>query len=139
MTLKIFDLKVRFLFSPPLGRPFFAKNSKNTNYWAETRKTLNCRVSTFSVYELMYGMGWDGMGWDGWMEYQKCPSNFFILWGYIEHVYTYLYIYILKNCHQHSYGFQNFMPSWGSLSKISQLQLVGDFSFFTLKIRFHKV
>ena len=37
--------------------------------------------------------GWDGMGWDGWMngtEYQKCPSIFF---GYIEHVYTYLYIY----------------------------------------------
>ena len=30
---------------------------------------------------------------DGWMEYQKCPSNFFILCEYIEHVYTYLYIY----------------------------------------------
>ena len=25
MLLKIFDLKVRFLFSPPLGRPFFSK------------------------------------------------------------------------------------------------------------------
>ena len=30
----------------------------------------------------------------GWMGYQKCPSNFFILCGYIVHVYTYLYIYI---------------------------------------------
>ena len=39
--------------------------------------------------------GWmDGMGWmDGWMEYQKCPSNFFILCEYIEDVYTYLYIF----------------------------------------------
>ena len=35
----------------------------------------------------------DGMGWMDGMEYQKCPSNFFILCGYIEHVYTYLYIY----------------------------------------------
>ena len=41
-------------------------------------------------------MGWDGMdgmdGWDGWMGYQKCPSIFFILCGYIHKVYTYLYI-----------------------------------------------
>ena len=34
-------------------------------------------------------------GWMGWMEYQKCPSNFFILYGYIENVYTYLYIYTI--------------------------------------------
>ena len=34
--------------------------------------------------------GW--MGWIGWMEYQKFPSNFFILCGYIEHLYNYLYI-----------------------------------------------
>ena len=33
----------------------------------------------------------DGMGWDGWTEYQKCPSMFFILCRYIEHVYIYLY------------------------------------------------
>ena len=32
--------------------------------------------------------GWDG--WDG-MGYQKCPSIFFILCGYIDKVYTYLY------------------------------------------------
>ena len=31
------------------------------------------------------------------------------------------------------------MSSWGSWSKISKLQLVGDFSFFTLKIRFYMV
>ena len=29
------------------------------------------------------------MGW-GWTEYQKCPSIFFILCGYIDHVYIYL-------------------------------------------------
>ena len=38
-----------------------------------------------------------------------------------------------KNCHQHSYGFENFMSSWGSRSKISKLQQVGDFSFFGYK------
>ena len=43
------------------------------------------------------------------------------------------YKYILKNCHQHSYGFQNFMSSWGSWSKISKLQQVGDVSFFRSK------
>ena len=40
--------------------------------------------------------GWmDGMGWmDGWdgTEYQKCPSIFFILCGYIDKLNTYLYI-----------------------------------------------
>ena len=38
-----------------------------------------------------------------------------------------------QNCHQHSYGFQNFMSSWGSWSKISKLQQVGDVSFFRSK------
>ena len=39
----------------------------------------------------------------------------------------------MKNCHKHSYGFQNLMWSWGSWSKISKLQQVGDFSFFFVK------
>ena len=34
--------------------------------------------------------GWVGLM--GWKEYQKCPSIFFILCGYIDHVYVYLYI-----------------------------------------------
>ena len=38
-----------------------------------------------------------------------------------------------KNIHQHSYGFQNFMSSWGSWSKISKLQQVGDVSLFRSK------
>ena len=82
-------------------------------------------------------MGWDGMGLDG-TGYQKCPSNFFILSDYLENVYT--YIYILKNCHQHSYGFQNFMRSWGSWWKKSKLQKVTDVSFFRSKssLFFHR-
>ena len=36
------------------------------------------------------------MGWDGWTEYQKCPSNFFILCEYIENVYTYLEVFNIK-------------------------------------------
>ena len=50
------------------------------------------------------------MGWGGWMDgtrYQKCPSIFFILCGYIDHASLYLYIYIVNNCHQHTYGFEN--------------------------------
>ena len=41
----------------------------------------------------MFTDGWDGMGWDGWMEYQKCPSNFFIFCELLKNVYTYLFIY----------------------------------------------
>ena len=63
-------------------------------------------------------MGWMD-GWDGWTEYQKCPSIFFILCRYIDHVYIclYIYIYIFKNCHQDSYGFKNLMSSLGSWQK----------------------
>ena len=34
-------------------------------------------------------------GWMGWMDgmgYQKCPSTFFILWVYIDHIYITSYI-----------------------------------------------
>ena len=33
--------------------------------------------------------GWDG--WDGLDGPEKCPLNFFILCGYIDYVYVYLY------------------------------------------------
>ena len=64
---------------------------------------------------------------------QKCPSVFLILMYVKDHVYLYVIINVLKSCHQHSYGFQNLMSSWGSLSKISKLQQVGDSSFFGSK------
>ena len=38
--------------------------------------------------------GW--VGWMGWTEYQKCPSIFFSLCGYIDHVDVYLHIYSQK-------------------------------------------
>ena len=44
-----------------------------------------------------------------------------------------LLIYMFKICHQLCYGFESFMSSWGSGSKISNLQQVGDFSFFEPK------
>ena len=40
---------------------------------------------------------------------------------------------MFKICHQLCYGFENFMSSWGSGSKISNLQQVGDVSFFRSK------
>ena len=41
----------------------------------------------------MDGMGWDGMDGMGWYGRGiKCPSIFFILCGYIDHVFVYLYI-----------------------------------------------
>ena len=38
--------------------------------------------------------------WDGWDGDKKCPLIFFILCVYIDKVYTYLYRYLIKNCHQ---------------------------------------
>ena len=49
--------------------------------WVQGRSTSEARRAEFTG------------GWDGWMEYQKCLSNFFILCEYIKHVYTYLYMY----------------------------------------------
>ena len=46
---------------------------------------------------------------------------------------TCIYLYILKNFHQHSYGFQNLMSSWGWGPDFSKLQQVGDVSFFQSK------
>ena len=38
-----------------------------------------------------------------------------------------------KNCHQHSYGFENLMSSWGCGSKFPNLQQVGEFSILGSK------
>ena len=54
------------------------------------------------------GMGLDGMGWDG-------VSKVFFNFLYTSWVYRpciYLLIYVIKFCHQHSYGFQNLISSW---------------------------
>ena len=62
----------------------------------------------------------------------KVSFNFLhTLWAFRTCIY--ILKYILKNCHQHSYGFQNFMSSWGWGSKFSNLKQVGDFSIFGSK------
>ena len=64
----------------------------------------------------------------------KVSFNFlYTLWVYSTCIY--LLIYILKNCNQDPYGFENLISSWGSWSKISKLHQVGDF-FFGLKVHF---
>ena len=55
----------------------------------ETYMTLSKSAYSIGFFEILR-MFTDGM--DGWMGYQKFPSIFFILFGYREHVYTYLYI-----------------------------------------------
>ena len=40
---------------------------------------------------------------------------------------------MIKNCRQHSYGFQNLMSSWGVGVRFSKLQQVRDFSIFGSK------
>ena len=51
---------------------------------------------------------------------QKNHSMFFILCGNIELVYILLY---KKKCHQHSYGFQYLMSSWGWKNTILEIIL----------------
>ena len=65
---------------------------------------------------------------------EKCPLNFFELFGHLELIYIYIYTCIQnKSCRQQSYGFQNLMQSWGSGSNFSNLQQVGDFSILGSK------
>ena len=53
---------------------------------------------------------YDGVG--GW---DRVPNGSFkflhTLWVYRQGIY--LVINVLKNCHQHSYGFENLMSCWG--------------------------
>ena len=67
------------IFAPYLQCPFGVQKDLH----GERAKRASLRMDGWD--------GWDGMdGWDG-TEYQKCPSMFFILCGYIDKVYTYLY------------------------------------------------
>ena len=51
---------------------------------------------------------------------------------------NYIGIFIFKKFHKHSDGFQNFMSSWESWSKISKLQEVGNFKDFCSKASLFK-
>ena len=61
-------------------------------YWTFFSEAV---IRLFEILKMFYlrvdGMGWDGMGWDG-MGYQKCPSIFFILCVYIDHICNLLYM-----------------------------------------------
>ena len=61
--------------------------------------------------EFMDGMDW----WDGWMGWDgvsKVSFNFlYTLW--VDRLGIYLLLYIIKFCHQHFYGFEILMSSWG--------------------------
>ena len=88
----------------------------------------------FFFLKMLYLMGRVGrVGRVGWVgRKSKVSFNFLhTLWVYRSCIY--LLIYILKSCQQHCYGFQNLMSSWGSGSKFSSLQQVGDFSILGSK------
>ena len=91
MTLKIFDLKVHFLFLLPLGSPFFANVKKivqMNQYTYNVHSGSSATSLKTSAKREFVGVG--RVNGD-----EKCPSNFFILFEYIDHVYTYyLYIYL---------------------------------------------
>ena len=68
------------------------------NYWGRSfdqAPTLSLRGPAQFTQEARSDEFTDG--WvDGFTEYQKCPSIFFILCWYIDHVYVYLSIYSQK-------------------------------------------
>ena len=69
----------------------------------------------------------------GWVDGVSNGSFIFLHTLWVYRTCIGLLIYMFKICHQLCYGFENFMSSWGSGSKISNLQQVGDVSFFRSK------
>ena len=57
------------------------KNCNQDPYGFENFDTLKCFI-----------YGWMDGWMDGWMGYQKCPSIFFILCAYIDHICNLLYM-----------------------------------------------
>ena len=49
------------------------------------------------------------------------------------YILIYIYVYIFKNCRQHSNGFQNFMSSWGWVAPFSKLPYLSEFSNMRFK------
>ena len=79
----------------------------------------------FSLVIFPDGVEWDGIGWDQ-TGYQKCPSIFCILCGYIDH--------IVKSCpHKFLVGLK-FCSSWGSGFKNSKTQFRQDFLKIIIKV-----
>ena len=67
----------------------------------------------------------------------KVSFNFlYTLWVYRSCIC--ILIYIVKSCHQHSYGFQNSMSSWGVGVRFSNLPFSHDFLKIMPKVRCFK-
>ena len=83
--------------------------------------------------------GWDGWmdGMDGWDGVSKVSFNFlYTLYVYRSSIY--LLLYIKKFCHQHPYGFENLMSSWGVGIRFPNLPLLHQFLKIIPKVRFFK-
>ena len=119
---------------------------RKTVFWGQQPVHTSLPFSPFGVLRKPYTnerakraslrmgwMGWDGMGWDG---VSKVSFNFlYTLCVYRSCIYV--LIYILKNCHQYSYGFQNLMSSWGwgnTILKITLCKLI--FKYLDPKLSF---
>ena len=85
MTFLFLGLKVIF---KNLGRvgDFFWCNFENHTYKVPSGSSEALHRGREAAEFTGGWMGWDGMG------YQKCPSIFFILCVYVDHVYMHLYI-----------------------------------------------
>ena len=89
-------------------------------------------TKTLMGLKIWYQVGGRVYGWDGWDGISKVSFKFlYTLWVY--RTFTYVRLYIVKNFHQDSYWFKNLISSWGSWSKISKLQQVGDVIDFRSK------
>ena len=62
--------------------------------------------SPFEVQKIYTARGEAPEFTDGVDGVQKCPSVLFILSGYTDYVFI---LYIVKSCHEHSYGYDNSM------------------------------
>ena len=64
------------------------------------------------IYTTSAKREFDGMGWDGTDGPSKASFNFLHTF-WVNRSCLDLLIQVIKYCHQHSYGFQNLMSSWG--------------------------
>ena len=135
----IFGSKSSLFFSPVVGRPFFAKSWKKKNlfsFWILTASTDFCPIPTMSLRGPATQHLHNRARSASLMGLVDGRSNGFFIFLHTLWVYRTcigLLIYMFKICHQLCYGFESFMSSWGSGSKISNLQQVGDVSFFRSK------
>ena len=110
-----------------------------TNFYGFVKKMVQKNQYTYNVppgpsdyiYNEARRAEFDGVG--GLVDGVSNGSFLFLHTLWVYRTCIGLLIYMFKICHQLCYGFESFMSSWGSGSKISNLQQVGDVSFFRSK------